>query len=251
MKWRAGKSRQSRKGSGYRSVPWLLVALSTVFLGTGCAFRVDKGGAAANDASAIQPSAQQLAQSSFALVYNTVLQPRCISCHGNSGGVNLETYASAVSALAKIKAQAIDSRLMPKSPEAPLSTAELQVLNAWIQTNGRENPVDGTTPPPPPPPPPPLEPTYTSIKANIFDKKCISCHQAGGKAEKYPFTSLAEILNNSDPVVVSGSIEQSALNDVLQPNADKPMPPKSSGYTPLSADEINVIQEWITNGLKE
>lgn len=234
-----------------RHLPWLAVSLGTLLFGTACSFRTEKGGTTPADASAIQPSQQQLDQSSFALVYNTVLQPHCTSCHGNSGGVNLETYASAVAALEKIKAQAIDSRLMPKSPEAPLSTSELQVLNAWIQTGGRENPVDGSAPPPPPPPPPALVPTYTSIKANIFDKKCISCHQAGGKAQKYPFTSLAEILNNSDPVVVSGSVAQSALNDVLQPDADKPMPPKSSGYTPLSADEIGVIQAWITDGLKE
>jgi hypothetical protein len=29
------------------------------------------------------------------------------------------------------------------------------------------------------------------------------------------------------------------------------MPPASSGYTSLTADEISVIQAWITNGLKE
>jgi uncharacterized membrane protein len=234
----------------FRRLPWILI-LSAVFLGSACSFTKKKGGTAAGAASGIEPTAQQLDQSSYALVYNTVLQPHCISCHGNSGGVNLETYASAVSVLAKIKAQTIDSQQMPKSPEGPLSTSELQVLNAWIQTGGRENPVDGSTAPAPPPPPPPLEATYTSLKANIFDQKCIKCHQAGGKAKKYPFTSLAEILNNPDPVVISGSVAQSALNDVLQPGADQPMPPASSGYTSLTADEISVIQAWITNGLKE
>jgi len=236
-------------GKRTRSIEGILLSLAFVFFASGCSFRKEKTTPSAVDASGIQPSSEQLANSSFSLVYTTVLQPHCISCHGTSGGVNLESYASAVSVLAQIKAQAIDSRQMPKAPEALLSTTELQVLNAWIQTGGRENPENG--PPPPPPPPPALEPTYTSIKANIFDKKCISCHQVGAKAEKYPFTSLAEMINNPDPVVISGSVAQSALNDVLQPGADTPMPPPSSGYTPLSKDEITVIQDWITNGLKE
>jgi mono/diheme cytochrome c family protein len=222
--------------------------LGFLVLLSGCSFRVEKSTGAGGDPSAIMPTQQQLDGSSFAAVYAAVLQPHCISCHGTSGGVNLESYSAALSALGQIKSVAIDSRQMPKSPEAPLSTSELQILNAWILTNGREFPVDGT---PPPPPPPPLVATYTSIKAHIFDAKCISCHKVGGKAQKYPFTSLAEIINNPDPVVISGSVAQSALNDVLQPGADTPMPPGSSGYSPLSNDEITVIQEWITNGLPE
>ncbi len=160
----------------------------------------------------------------------------------------METYAAARSALQKIKEQAIDSRKMPKSPEPALAIDELRILNAWILTGGRELPADGSNTPPPPPA---LEPTFVSIKAHIFELKCISCHKAGGKAEKYPFTSLKEILNNSDPVVIPGSVTRSALNDVLQPNADKPMPPRTSGYSPLSAAEIRIIQDWINNGAKD
>jgi mono/diheme cytochrome c family protein len=226
----------------------LLCTLAVLCLIPGCSFRIEKGGGTPADASAIQPTQQQLDASSYAAVYAAVLQPHCISCHGSSGGVSLESYAAAFSALDKIKSVAIDSRQMPKPPEAALSVGELQILNAWILTNGRELPVDGS---PPPPPPPPLTATYTSIKANIFELKCISCHHIGGKAQKYPFTSLAEIINNPDPVVISGSVAQSALNDVLQAGADKPMPPASSGYSPLSNDEIKAIQDWITNGLPE
>ncbi|MGZ3658777.1 MAG: hypothetical protein ACXVCK_01725, partial [Bdellovibrionota bacterium] len=125
----------------------ILVSLLFASLAAGCSYRREKGSPDGADASAIQPSAEQLANSSFSLVYTTVLQPHCISCHGTSGGVNLETYSSAVSVLARIKARAIDTRQMPKAPEAPLSIPELQVLNAWIQTGGRENPENGPPPP--------------------------------------------------------------------------------------------------------
>jgi uncharacterized membrane protein len=235
--------------SSWRRIAALcLPAFALLFQGSGCAYRVEKKASPVADTSAIQPTAQQLSQSSFQMVYGKVLQPHCVSCHGNSGGVNLETSSAARSALQKIKEQAIDSRKMPKSPETPLTLEELQMLSAWILTNGRELPADGS---PPPPPPPPLEPTFASIKSHIFDLKCIRCHKADGKAEKHPFTSLEEILNSKDPVVVPGSVEQSTLNDVLQPDADKPMPPKSSGYSPLTPDEIKVIQDWIANGAKE
>lgn len=78
--------------------------------------------------------------SAFGKVFNGILQPKCLGCHGPakaSGGVSFETYADTQKTLSPGKPefsliyQVVTSGRMPKG-KAPLSQAELQQLSAWI-----------------------------------------------------------------------------------------------------------------------
>jgi mono/diheme cytochrome c family protein len=217
-----------------------------------CSYTIHKTQPISN--SAIQPSQAQLNMVSYQLVNQKIFSVSCVACHDGSQHkfIAKDNVNSALSFLADIKKRTIDTRDMPRSPTAPLSIEQLQLLNAWIQVGGRVLPVDGSEVPVPPP----LEllPNYRSIKAVILDGKCISCHAANAKskANDIPFTSYAEMLaantHDGDPIVTPGDPEKSALLEAIQEGADHPMPPKSYGYSRLTADEIKIIEEWIKNG---
>jgi hypothetical protein len=132
---------------------------------------------------------RNLSQISYQMVNAKVFAPRCISCHGNSGGVNLETYAAVKLNLAAIETSALITKTMPKN--GLLSTGESDLLLAWIKAGAPENsqntnptstptPIPTISPTPTPTsipvPEEPLKPFFNYIKMKIIDKRCIFCH---------------------------------------------------------------------------
>lgn len=211
----------------------------------GCSYKVDKIPA---DGTVV--SAELLAKVSYQMVKTEVFDKSCVSCHGTSGNVSLESYSSSLAALAKIKSSTIDEKRMPKAPEAPLTQRQLEILSAWIQTGGRERPADGSDTPPPPPPM--LTPTFSSIHQQILVPKCISCHRvdSNSQANEMPFTTYDEIRNHPRYVVNPDNPDEgeSLLTAVLRAGASKPMPPPDSGISPVKPEELLIIEEWIRRG---
>lgn len=204
---------------------------------------------------------------SYQEVNEKVFQPKCIGCHGSSGGVNLETYKSASSHLEGIKNSTVVRRTMPRSPVKALTKNELELVAAWVAAGGPETPLDGSTsggttsggtsggttsggstsggstgegPV--------IEPTYVSIKKQIIDRKCLSCHTAGGSAHRMPFNTREELLDDTYEVVIPNNPDDSGMLIVLAPDARKPMPPKDSGFSAVTESEKAVIREWILKG---
>src|SRR5437868_11954271 len=107
---------------------WFSVSLLIVFwLGVGCNSYVQK-----QRVTSILPASNfKVSELSFSSVYNQVLRPNCIGCHGTSGGVNLESYAAVKAQIAKIIETTITQRKMPKAPTPALSEFQLGLLNAW------------------------------------------------------------------------------------------------------------------------
>jgi len=185
-----------------------------------------------------------LSSVSYAMVNAKVFQPHCVSCHGNSGGVNLESFDTAKSVLGRIKTVLIN-KSMPKAPNLPLGPQEAQILAAWIKMGGPDSPSTGG---PDTPPPPMLEPKFSSIKSIIIDRKCIRCHSVGGPAARVPLGTLDNLLNSPLDIVIPHNADESDIVLVLQDGARKKMPPLDSGITPVNAHDLNVIKEWINNG---
>lgn len=187
---------------------------------------------------------------SYQMINERILIPKCISCHGDSGNINLETYDEVFGHIEKIKQVTITTRKMPKSPYPALSNEELELLATWIQVGAPEKPLDGTDQPPPVKIEP-LEPTFQSINKNILQNKCIVCHSVGKVAERVPLDSPESMIDSPLEIVIPGNSEESGLIISTSPNARKLMPPKKSGIAPLKPEEIEMIKQWIDNGAKD
>lgn len=117
----------------------------------GCSYRVEK----MKEAPTETPPSDLVSSVSFADVYTTVFRPNCVACHGNSGGVSLETAASAREFLERIRRSTLVERRMPPAPHPPLSEEERGILAAWIAAGGPDEPLDSAPAPPTPATPDP------------------------------------------------------------------------------------------------
>jgi uncharacterized membrane protein len=213
----------------------------------GCAYKVDKRGGAKGIGMA-GPPAELVQRVSYRDV-SRIFQARCVSCHGNSGGVNLDSYPNAGAALDRIWQSTIAERRMPKAPMPDLTDDERMTLWAWIVAKGPEFPLNGSHQEKPPQVV--LEPKFDSILAVVLEKKCVLCHQPGGKAERVPLLTRSDLLDSPLDIVIPGNAEESGLILVTAETARKRMPPADSGFAPLSAEETEVIKAWINAGAKD
>lgn len=183
---------------------------------------------------------------SFNQVKIEVFNNKCISCHGNSGNVNLESHRAAYQHLENIRRSTLIKKTMPKSPYPALNRRELEVLSAWIEAGGPDKPLNGSDEPEIEDEA--IQPTYASIKKNVIDMKCISCHRPGGEADRIPLNTREDLLDPTYEIVVPHDPDFSGLMIVIEPGARKFMPPTDSGISPVTEEEKNAIRTWIENG---
>lgn len=183
---------------------------------------------------------------SYNQVRTEVFNNKCISCHGNSGNVNLESHRAAYQHLESIRKSTLIDNKMPKSPYPALNRRELEILTAWIEAGGPDRPRNGSQTPDDHEEP--IQPTFASIKKKVLDMKCISCHGPGGEAARMPLVTKEDLINSPQEIVIPGNADDSGLTIVIEPGARKFMPPEDSGFTPLTEEERNAIRIWIENG---
>lgn len=191
---------------------------------------------------------QKLVESvSFNELFIKVFEPKCIGCHGTAGNVNLESWQSANAALGKIEKAVLVSHTMPKSPFTVLSAEQLMLVAAWIKAKGPNDPINKE----PSPTVEQLAPNFNSIYSKIIVPKCVACHREGGEAPRVSLNSAAEMIDSPLEIVLPENPDESGLMIVVQPDANKKMPPEKSGIKRLTPEEISTISEWIAQGAKD
>jgi uncharacterized membrane protein len=223
--------------------------LGASLLVSSCGFRNDKSLLHFDSDNQIIYNQTILDKVSYQLINQRILIPKCISCHGDSGHINLESYASVYGYIDKIKVVSISTRAMPKSPYSVLTNEEYVLLASWIHAGAPEKAVNGSDLPPPKVEP--LEPKFLSIKKNIFQNKCMVCHSAGKEAERVSLDSAEDLINSPLDLVLPGNPDESGLVLAVLPSARKIMPPKKTGIVNLQPSEIEMIKTWIANGAKD
>lgn len=200
------------------------------------------------------PANYSKSELSYNSVYDRVLRSSCVGCHGTGGGINLETYSGVKSNLSKIYQAAIIDRKMPKAPNSPLTSNQLGLLNAWILAGAPETAPGGG----PGTIPIPLAPTFSSIKYNILEPKCLMCHAPGKPVARIPLVTMDDLLNSPLDLVIPGNSDESGIVlSVRGANPAKIMPPPKdasgnpTGLAPLPPQEIDIIVQWILNGAKD
>jgi hypothetical protein len=211
-----------------------------------CAYRIDKQSGLSNQDFDIPQS--KLQASSFKSVYENVLRTSCLSCH-DSGKLPLTSYLQVKANLDKISKVVLGDRTMPKSPTPPLTREQLLILVTWIRAGAPEEPQNGN-PESPITPLPALTPSYASLKANIFDSKCLHCHSAGGEVARIPLVTKDDFLNSPVVIIDPQNPDESGLLIVLDPvfKSKKFMPPPKSGYTPVTSEQLETVRRWIALG---
>lgn len=108
-----------------------------------------------------------------------------------------------------------------------------------------------------------LEATFESIKANLIERKCLSCHKPGGKGDEVLLETQEQIMNGTvddRPLVVPGKATESVLYLVLLEDAglrgelEKMPPPKAIAERKAKAitqQEIDIVAAWINGSAKK
>lgn len=213
-------------------ITWLLVA--------GCNYTHLKGSFAAGGNSRFSLPSGERGQLSYAFVAEQVFS-KCVSCHGSSGGVNLESYSQITNNLNGIRRTVFETHSMPK--RGSLSDAELSILWTWIEIGAPEQAPGGGTGPKPEP----LKPAFDSIYSNIFKLKCITCHSAGNPGQRI-LLDKENLVNSPLELVLPGNADESGLVIAVERQDGKRMPPAKEGFAELRDDEKQAIRDWIQNG---
>ena len=91
----------------------------------------------------------------------------------------------------------------------------------------------------------PVPVSYTSNIKNIFDSYCISCHGSAGGISLSDYNSIFLTGDSENSGVVAGDINQSEIwNKISTDDMPKNGPP-------LTADDKNLIRQWIEEGAIE
>lgn len=183
---------------------------------------------------------EKLTMMNYQFISSRILEPKCTSCHGTSGRINLETYDSVVSHLNVIKKSVFQEQTMPK--RGALTNDEKRLLWNWISLGApRESDA------PPPPELDPLVPTYESINKHIFQTRCIDCHNPTGSGKRI-LMDKESLLNSPLELIIPGNSDESGLVIALERSDDKRMPPAKDGYSELTDEEKLAIRRWIDSG---
>ncbi len=195
---------------------------------------------------------QDKSSSSFLAVRELIFAPRCVECHQA-----YNTYEGVIRELSAIQ-NSVESDQMPKTG-GPLTREQKKVLADWIAKGAPNlemtNPGPGN---PNPRLPPQLEPTWASISLNIIGPKCMVCHSPQGQAKFLDLSTRQAIFNVRNKRFGFGSDEKAFLDfdepsnsylmDIVQ-DPIEPMPPLDSNIELLSAEELQVLTDWIGLGL--
>ncbi len=168
-------------------------------------------------------------QVNFTLVRDQVLKPQCMQCHSWAGN-EAEVLKRIVpgdptnSELYKL----VQSGQMPASSPR-LTDQSMNLIRQYIMKLSGIQPQK----------PVPLEPKYSSLKANLFEKSCTRCHNPDVQA-KHPdrplLTDKESIINRYDDIVYS-------MTDAWD-TYDNEMPPTKSNIPRVSPEVLEMFKKW-------
>lgn len=191
-------------------------------------------------------------KSKFAVIHTTILQPKCVRCHsGATGHVNLTSYQTIMEGNLVIPKKPGSSRLllaiendsMPKG-ESPLSKEERALISQWIEEGARElDPQSGEGPLPNPHGP---NANFKWISKNIFQPRCVVCHNLQKPRGKVDLSSYQGLMSSpgkdgKKPIALDNPLKSTVLIEI----DEQKMPPD---IKKLNAEETKALHDWLLAG---
>ncbi len=196
---------------------------------------------------------------SFAKVKAEILAPyKCTSCH-----THFNNYWAVKKDLGKIVSLVISKAMpfpvRPNQPTIPVSPEKIDLLLKWVNQGAPEfsqSLVESSQPLP-------LEPTWLSLRNNVFGPKCILCHNShGNRGAGFSFGHYSELRNQmiKQPKLIQLDNPQAshligAMLGRVNPEEgeffydqmpfDNPVDDVKLVLDFVSPEEIEVIKKWI------
>lgn len=212
---------------------------------TGCNYTTVKG--SPNDLNEkFNLPEEIISELSYGVVAQKVFNARCVSCHGTSGNINLESYSEVIKNLDAIKRTVFIVKTMPK--KGSLTQEELSYLWNWIKLGAPEQAQNGNNNPPVDNEP--MIATYESINKHVFQVSCKDCHNPAGTGKRVPLDKES-LLNSPLELIIPGNPDESGLIVAIERTDDKRMPLAKEGYSALKDETKALIRKWIENGAKD
>lgn len=202
-----------------------------------CTYDINKNPGGGETALALPPGSTP----SYAQVNAAVIQAKCATCHGvsggNRGGLNFESYENVLAAANSI-AGAVNAGSMPPRTAPALSAGEKDLLLGWITAgapregqSGNAGTPPGTQPTPNPTPSPPSQPemTFASVYERVLQPSCVGCHGTRGGVNLETYDNVLDHKQDIVDAVETGF-----------------MPPRSR--TPLTPEQKQHLLSWIQAG---
>lgn len=211
--------------------PTLLLAWACLIL-TACNYNKVNDDGAKTD----KLGAASLESVDYAFVLESVIAPKCLTCHagvtGNQGGTNLESLKSIRSLMSRIVYRSLERKDMPPGG---LGERETKILTAWIDQGApesivgpRDTTADSTIEQGPN--------DWTKIRDRIFAPKCLDCHS--GK-DPQGALDLSTLQNTR--------LKAAAIFDRVIIQGNMPLAP----YPALAPRERRVLLKWFDLGMPE
>jgi uncharacterized membrane protein len=188
----------------------------------------------------IQHSSNNVLEIDYISQIQPILSQSCTSCHGNSAGLNLNSYNALMNGSnngavitpsnhsTSTLWQRINNNSMPPGNNPDLSSTQINLIAQWIDEGALFEPLPSID--------------YEIQVQPIFNQNCTSCHGASGGLN---LTSYNLVMNGG----FSGSVitPSNNITSILWQRIDNgSMPP---GNNPeLSETQKNIIAHWINEG---
>jgi mono/diheme cytochrome c family protein len=154
-----------------------------------------------------------------------MLQAKCASCHGSTGGYSVETYAAAMEAITAGEPEnsSVVELMQAGGHPGMLSDAELQQLIEWIDDGAPEG-AEGAAANAPT--------TWEGGVGALFEATCASCHGSMGGFSAETYDGVLEAVKPGDP-------DGSQVVELMRAGGHPGM---------FGENERNIVINWIQAG---
>lgn len=185
---------------------------------------------------------------SYIKLNEQIFKPKCLSCHSGKEEPNLTTYKSIVDNKFDIYEDTINSSSMPKN-NRKLTDIEKQNLKTWLDAGAPEFSQTPDTPVTPPTNLPInsfIRPVlWETVKTQIFDKSCTSCH-FGGNTD-----GLSSYEDYEQTKATVGTIFYTVSINPVMPPGPADLAEGAENPNQLTREEKDLLSAWITDGMKK
>jgi len=225
-----------------------------IFLFQGCNYSQPKDSASLSGG---QGSFSSDSLITFDLIKNGTLQ-NCQACHSGSQAPDLSTFATTAQQIQRIIIRTNDNSMPPANMGyTSLSACQKALLQKWMDLGTPETstvnvgsvaecqganlgePINLI-------PIAQLPLNYNNLLTRILQPKCTMCHSPTGNMPDLQFYPYSTLMLKSSKWAAPGK-----SSTVYKECANQTMPPKNSGISPLTTDELSYVERWINAGKPE